>query len=215
MTIVGTPITGGGNLTRSFTGYTPPPRYDGQAFASAHIRESDAADGTYTTIDTVALFPLDTDPADPVSRNLTTDEATVVNGWYIIRWVDGLGSYTDTDPISYATLAETEDARAKISRMVDAETEPVLTAEDLDDLVDAAARADENGLYRNEAGWIATYDYNAAAAEGWARKASKAAANFNFAEDGQRFDRAQIYAHCAAQQKVYADKAMGSLPLTT
>lgn len=202
-------------LTRSFTGYTPPPRYDGLAFTSAVIRESDAKDGTYATIETVALFPLDTDPADPVSRNLTTDGATVVNGWYIIRWVDALGSYAETDPISYETLAESEDVRAKISRMVDADSEPVLSAEDLDDLIDAAARPDAYGLYRNDGAWTPTWDLNAAAAEGWARKSSKAANKFNFSEDGQRFDRAQIYAHCAAQQKMYADKAMGSLPLTT
>jgi hypothetical protein len=108
-----------------------------------------------------------------------------------------------------------EEASAKIERMTDSDSDPVLTTDDVTDLVDAAARADASGLYRGESGWTPTWDLNAAAAEGWARKASKAANKFNFSEDGQRFDRAQIYAHCAAQQKVYADKAMGSLPLTT
>jgi hypothetical protein len=108
-----------------------------------------------------------------------------------------------------------EEASAKIERMTDSDVDPILTADDVTDLVDAAARPDEDGLYRGETGWVETWDLNAGAAEGWARKASKAAARFNFSEDGQRFDRAQIYAHCAAQQKMYADKAMGSLPLTT
>jgi hypothetical protein len=107
------------------------------------------------------------------------------------------------------------EASAKIGRMTDSTTEPTLSATDLADLVDHAARPDEDGLDRSDADWTPTWDLNAGAAEGWARKASKAASNFNFAEDGQRFDRAQIYAHCAAQQKVYADKAMGSLPLKT
>ena len=105
------------------------------------------------------------------------------------------------------------EASAKIARMTDSSSEPALTSDDLSDLVDAAARPDAEGRYRDDAAWTPTWDLYAAAAEGWARKASKAATNFNFAEDGQRFDRAQIYAHCAAQQKVYADKAMGFMPL--
>lgn len=40
--------------------------------------------------------------------------------------------------------------------------------------------------------WIATYDLHAAAADIWEEKAAVVAADFNFAADGQRFDRAQI-----------------------
>lgn len=107
------------------------------------------------------------------------------------------------------------EASDRIARMTDATTEPVLDSTDLADLVDHAARIDTSDLYRDDADWTPTWDLNAGAAEGWARKASRAASNFNFSEDGQRFDRAQIYAHCAAQAKHYADKAMGSLPHTT
>ena len=106
------------------------------------------------------------------------------------------------------------EASAQLSRMVEASSTPTLGTADINDLVNAAARPDADGIYRGESGWTPTWDLNAGAAEGWARKASKAAGMFNFAEDGQRFDRAQIYAHCAAQQKVYADKAMGTLPLS-
>jgi hypothetical protein len=202
-------------FTRSFEGFAPPRRYDGLAFTSAQIREAATETGSYSTIDTIALFPADTDPANPTTRNFTTDDATLVDGWYVIRWVDTAGSTFDSDAINYLTSSDADDIRAKIGRMVESATEPTLTEDDLDDLMDAAARPDADGLDRSDADWTPTWDLNAAAAEGWARKASKAAANFNFAEDGQRFDRAQIYAHCAAQQKVYADKAMGSLPLTT
>jgi hypothetical protein len=203
------------SYTRTFEDFTPPRRYDGSAFTSALIRESATQTGTYTTIDTIALSPVDSDPSAPASRNFTTTDATLADGWYIIRWVDAGGSTFDSDPINYLTSSDADDVRAKIGRMVEATSDPVLTEDDLDDLMDAAARPDADGLDRSDADWTPTWDLNAGAAEGWARKASKAAANFNFAEDGQRFDRAQIYAHCAAQQKVYADKAMGSLPLTT
>ncbi len=108
-----------------------------------------------------------------------------------------------------------DDVEAKLQRMTDHDSEPELTQADIEDLVTAAARPDKEGRTREDADWTPTYDFNAGAAEGWARKASKAANKFNFSEDGQRFDRAQIYAHCAAQHKMYANKAMGSLPLTT
>ena len=203
-------------FTRTFESYSPPRRYDGQPFTIAEIREAATEDGSYTTIESINLFPVDADPTAPASRNFTTALATIVDGWYVIRWVDAGGSSFDSDPVQYVTTGDSSatEIKEKIGRMVESTSEPTLSDTDLDDLVDAAARADAEGRYRGESNWTPTWDLNAAAAEGWARKASKAASNFNFAEDGQRFDRAQIYAHCAAQQKLYADKAMGTLPLS-
>lgn len=102
-----------------------------------------------------------------------------------------------------------DEAETRIKRMVDFTEEPTLTQDDIDDLVDVAARADADGLYRDDAEWTPTWDLNAAAAEGWLRKAGRAATKFNFAEDGQRFDRAQIYQHCMSQHTLYANKGMG------
>lgn len=204
-------------FTRSFEGYRPPRRYDGQPFTQVAILEAATEDGSYVVLETISLVPPDSDPANPASRNFTTALATLTDGWYIIRWIDGSGASFDSDPIQYLTTGSSDEAevKEKLSRMTDATTEPVLTDADLDDLVASSARPDSSNRTREDASWEPTWDYNAGAAEGWARKASKAAANFNFAEDGQRFDRAQVYAHCAAQAKMYADKAMGSLPLTT
>lgn len=103
------------------------------------------------------------------------------------------------------------DLTELLARLTDSDVEPALAEEDIDDLIGVAARADEDGLYRGETGWVETWDVNAAAAEGWLRKAGRAASNFNFAEDSQRFDRAQIYQHCMAQHTLYANKGMGSL----
>lgn len=104
-----------------------------------------------------------------------------------------------------------EDLVDLLERLTDASSDPALAEADLDDLVGVAARADEDGNYRGDDDWTPTWDVNAAAAEGWLRKAGKAAKNFNFAEDGQRFDRAQIYQHCMSQHQLYANKGMGSL----
>lgn len=202
--------------TRSFEGYTPPKRYDSLPFIEVDIREAATEGGTYSVLETIALSPLDSDPSDPAERNFTTALATEVEGWYVIRWRDAAGSTFDSDPVQYATgNVDAAAARARLARMTDADTEPTLSGADLNDLVERAARADTSGLYRDDDAWTPTWDLNAGAAEGWARKASKAAANFNFAEDSQRFDRAQIYAHCAAQAKMYADRTMGSLSNTT
>lgn len=106
------------------------------------------------------------------------------------------------------TEAEAED---KLVRLVDATSDPELTDEDISDLIDLACRPDENGLTRADADWEPSWDLDFAAAEGWLRKAGRAAARFSFAEDGQRFERAQIYAHCVSQAEHYRQRSMGSL----
>ena len=103
------------------------------------------------------------------------------------------------------------EAEAALARLIDAETDPALTDEDMEDLLLKAARPDINGRTRQDANWSPTWDLDSAAADGWLRKASKAVSRFSFAEDGQRFERAQIYAHCIRMQEMYARKAMGSL----
>ena len=104
-----------------------------------------------------------------------------------------------------------EDLIELLQRLTDSATEPELAEADLDDLVGVAARPDEDGLFRGDADWTPTWDVNAAAAEGWLRKAGRAATKFNFAEDSHRFDRAQIYLHCRSQHTLYAGKGMGTL----
>jgi hypothetical protein len=85
----------------------------------------------------------------------------------------------------------------------------------LDDCLTYARRPDTDGYDYSDSEWTPTWDIDAAAAEGWRRKAGLAAARFNFAEDTQRFDRAQIYAHCIRQAEQYARRSMGSLLNTT
>ena len=156
--------------------------------------------------------------------------APTTAGDYTILWDDGDGdsganwkwedlrvtasllvaTEEDEDP-SYLTEGE---AAARIQRMCLASEDPVLDEDEIADLVSAACRPDADGFTRADTEWTPTWDLNAGAAEGWARKAAKAANRFNFAEDGQRFDRAQVYQHCEAQRLVYANKSMGSIPVS-
>lgn len=104
------------------------------------------------------------------------------------------------------------EALDKLALMVLADEDPALDASQMADCLIYARRPDVEDLDATDAAWTPTWDLDAAAAEAWRRKAGLAAARFNFAEDGQRFDRAQIYAHCLKQAEQYARRSMGSIP---
>ena len=75
----------------SFADFRPPTRYDSKAWSSARIEESASSTGPWDAIDTVPLSPLDADPADPQLRNFTTENGTLVSGWYRVVFIDETG----------------------------------------------------------------------------------------------------------------------------
>lgn len=108
-----------------------------------------------------------------------------------------------------------EEVTDKLTLLCLAEDDPALDSDQLADITAFARRPDADGNVYGDTAWTPTYDIDAAAAEGWRRKAGLAAARFSFAADGQRFDRAQIYAHCIQQADFYARRSMGSIPTST
>jgi hypothetical protein len=98
----------------SFTGWTPPARYDDLPWTEARIQESATENGVYTQIDVYTLDPVDTDPADPVARTFTTELGTVASQWYRLVWADADGdtsvptnSVQNIDAlVPYATVTE-------------------------------------------------------------------------------------------------------------
>jgi hypothetical protein len=106
------------------------------------------------------------------------------------------------------TEAEAQD---KLALMVMADEDPELSEPQLADLVERARRPDTEGHTYPEDAWTPTWDLDAAAAEGWRRKASLAVARFDFAEDTQTFSRSQIYSHCIAQAEEYGRRSMGAI----
>lgn len=103
------------------------------------------------------------------------------------------------------------EALTELTLLVAADEEPVLDAVNLESILAYGRRPDAGGNVYADTDWDPTWDLNSAAAEGWRRKASIAAGRFSFAEDGQRFDRAAVYAHCTAQAQVYSDRVIGSI----
>lgn len=104
------------------------------------------------------------------------------------------------------------EALESLALMVLSDEDPTLSGGQLADVLRYARRPDSSDRDYGDSDWEPTWDLDAAAAEGWRRKASLAATRFSFAEDGQRFDRAQIYAHCIAQAGEYARRSMGAIP---
>lgn len=108
-----------------------------------------------------------------------------------------------------------EDALSILERKVAADVEPVLDEDDMEALITIAQRPDEAEALPTDGAWVPTYDLDFAAAEGWRWKAARAAARFDFGEDGQTFSRSQVYSHCVAQAEEFARRSMGSIPITS
>ncbi len=107
-----------------------------------------------------------------------------------------------------------EEAQARLARMTDAASEPVLSWEDIDDLLAMSRMVDANGLAPTDAAWTPTYDLNRGAAEGWRRKAGKLAMRFDFNADGATFNRSQAVVHCERMAEQYRRRIITSIPVT-
>lgn len=94
----------------------PSPRYDGEPWTQARFEEGTASTGPWTTLETIALSPVDSDPANPAYRSFTTDLASDTEGlWYRIVFLDAGGdtglptfpiqNVADSRPV-YASVAE-------------------------------------------------------------------------------------------------------------
>jgi hypothetical protein len=110
----------------TFEDFTPLPRYDGNAWTSVQIEEAPAKTGPWTVLETQTITPVDSNPANPATRNFTTELATLDQGWYRLTFFDATGDFQQpTAPIkntpdeeeaflpSVQDVAEIERARTK------------------------------------------------------------------------------------------------------
>jgi hypothetical protein len=111
-----------------------------------------------------------------------------------------------------APAPDVGDARDQLAEMVAATTEPTLDSGELDSLLALAQRPDDEGRLPDDGEWEPTWDLNAAAAEGWRRKAGKAAPVGNRQVDNQRIELQGVYAHCLSQAEAYA-QLVAPIPL--
>jgi hypothetical protein len=78
--------------------FTPPARADATSYTSVKIEEAVAAAGPWTVIDTQALVA-DLDPEHPLERDLTTNKATLPEGWYRVKWLSGVDETAPSEPV--------------------------------------------------------------------------------------------------------------------
>lgn len=97
--------------------------------------------------------------------------------------------------------------------MVAASAEPVLSDEQLGQLLDANRTLDSDGLLATDEGWVPTYALGAAAQDGWLLKAGMVAGRVDGADGGMRLARSQLHAHCLAMADRYAARRSVSMPL--
>jgi len=82
--------------------------------------------------------------------------------------------------------------------------EPVLSEDDLGELLAAVALQDANGLAPLNEEWTPTYDLNAAAVAGWLIKAGRAATLVDEPTAGTVTSK--VFDNCRAMAKIYAAK---------
>ena len=87
--------------------------------------------------------------------------------------------------------------------------EPDWPTDDGDTVVDNTVTFAEAGVDP----WAGHYDLNAAAAEGWRWKAATVAGAYDFAADGQTFNRAEMARACREMATIYRNRVVGSMPL--
>ena len=102
----------------SLSDYVPPARYDEPIplpWTAAQIGESATQDGPFTTIDTLTFATPDPDPTKPGPRNLTTVNATLPQGWYLVTFLDAAGHPFVTSPVEYPPATDVLDGSAIVT----------------------------------------------------------------------------------------------------
>lgn len=102
-------------------------------------------------------------------------------------------------------------ATARLNRMTASSTEPVLSPEDIEALLEQFAVVDSFGALPTDPDWDSTWNLTGAAAEGWLWKAGRVSDRFDFGSDVQRFSRNQLYTHCMQMHAEYARRNAASV----
>lgn len=84
---------------KSFSGVTPPARFDGLPWTAVRIKESATAAGSFSLIDTLSIVATST-PDLPGPMNFTTTHAVLESGYYTFQFTDQAGTLAPaTSPV--------------------------------------------------------------------------------------------------------------------
>jgi hypothetical protein len=87
-------------------------------------------------------------------------------------------------------------AKARLRLRLQASQEPVLTDQELQDLLTIHALEDVNGVIPNGDGWVGTWDFAGALREGWLVKAAKVVPDITYMVDGAQYTMSDMHKHC-------------------
>ena len=99
----------------------------------------------------------------------------------------------------------------KLKAMTAATAEPLLSNEELEEILASCQTEDPAGASPQDPEWVPTYNLRAAAREGWKRKAAKAAELISTDLDGDRMSANQVFEHCERMVRMYAGTASVSV----
>lgn len=97
-----------------------------------------------------------------------------------------------------------DEAKAHLATLVQSGVDPCLEDPELDMVLAQNACADAEDRAPSDTAWLPTYDFPAAAMDGWLLKAAKASQLHNVTMAGGRtFAASQIFDHCQAMAEMY------------
>lgn len=163
-------------VVHSFTGITPPARFDEIAWAQVRVESAEERDGDYDEVDTLDLDPVDVYPASPRVRGFTV---TGAEGWYRLVFLDEDGN--SSPPTAPINLPEDSSPGIDAVRLKIGDTDS------------AAELLDDDAILAALAAWPDNVDL--AAADCAEAIAAKYARDFNFSTDGQSFNRRERVLH--------------------
>lgn len=110
-------------------------------------------------------------------------------------------------------MAETALERLKL--MTAWESQPRLTSDELEALLERFALADSDGYAPGDAEWVETYNFRSAAREAWVIKMGRATDLISSDLDGDRMSSNQIFLHCKEMVRKYSGTASPAMSTST
>jgi len=95
------------------------------------------------------------------------------------------------------------------------ESDPAITEDELEDLLEAAAMPDGTGKTPETEGWSPTYDINRAASEAWLIKAARAAALVEVDPPGSGIVTSKVFDNCRQMARLYASRRSATLSIVS
>lgn len=97
-----------------------------------------------------------------------------------------------------------ESSLEKLKKLTAWESEPTLTEDELEELLEAAGLIDGDGFAPGEEDWTPTYDINKAAADAWLIKAARAASLVEVDPPESGIVTSKVFDNCRTMARIYS-----------